>query len=369
MDFHKAFAEMDEDGSGEISRSELEGYMRRHNYAETFVQKWLNLFDSDGDGSITYREYCDTLGLRPRKDVVDALDDIKTTSSRSQRKGRLDKKPSSDKSMVEQIELKAETAKTSQKSPDKKDRPLSEKKVHVSEGKKENSRISSTVSKYSRSEGFRKKALYRYVGKEESTTKTKPEESAATTKPKGRHPRAYETERAKAKKQLRPVKSFKQHKRRLRPSITPGTILILLAGPHKGKRVVFLKQLSSGLLLVTGPFKYNGVPLRRLHQKLVIATKTKLNISDVKVPERVDDNYFRRAKTEEKKNKQKRHDILFAETKEAYKISAERKEDQKVVDSQIVQSIKSMEDGSYVRGYLCTKFGLFHHDLPHKMVF
>lgn len=50
-----------------------------------------------------------------------------------------------------------------------------------------------------------------------------------------------------------------------------------------------------------GPFKINGVPLRRCNQSYVIATSTKVDVSGVDVSN-IDDKYFAK-KAEQKKKK------------------------------------------------------------------
>merc|ERR1719231_2042495 len=73
-----------------------------------------------------------------------------------------------------------------------------------------------------------------------------------------------------------------------RKCITPGSVVILLSGRFRGKRVVVLKRLETGLLLVSGPYKLNGVPLKRVNAAYVIPTSSKLNVSGVDVS-KVDD--------------------------------------------------------------------------------
>jgi len=188
---------------------------------------------------------------------------------------------------------------------------------------------------------------------------------------KKKAPRFYPTEDLRGKRNQKKSnkvdsreKKPTRHSKKLRPTITPGTVLILLAGKHKGKHVVFLKQLESGLLLTTGPWKINGAPLRRVNQRYVIATRTKLDISGVKLEATLNDAYFRRIKTKASKDAG-----IFDQKKEEYKPSEQRVKDQVAVDQQILQAIKAHPDGKAFRGYLSSLFQLKNKQYPHQMIF
>merc|ERR1712226_499128 len=97
----------------------------------------------------------------------------------------------------------------------------------------------------------------------------------------------------------------KRHKPKapkLRAGVEPGRVLILLAGRFRGKRVVCLKQLKSGLLCVTGPFKVNGVPVRRVNQAYTMSTAAKVEVAE---PKSVTDDSFKKEAAKKRTRSQK----------------------------------------------------------------
>ncbi|KAF8663425.1 hypothetical protein AX16_000995 [Volvariella volvacea WC 439] len=163
-----------------------------------------------------------------------------------------------------------------------------------------------------------------------------------------------------------PKKSRKHPKiAKLRPSIIPGTVLILLAGRFRGKRVVFLKQLESGLLLVTGPYKLNGVPLRRVNQAYVIATSTKVDLSGFQVDAKINDAYF--AKPAAKSARSAEEEFFDGDKPKAKEAFPESKAaDQKAVDQALIASIKKTDN---LAKYLRATWGLSKGQYPHQLVF
>ncbi|KCV72810.1 50S ribosomal protein L6e [Fonticula alba] len=157
----------------------------------------------------------------------------------------------------------------------------------------------------------------------------------------------------------------KNHKKnkpaKVRASIVPGAVLILLAGRFKGTRVVCLKQLNSGLLVVSGPFKVNGVPLRRVNPAYVIATSTKVDISGVNT-EKFTDEYFKRPAD----TKTRGAEDFFAQHKETTQIDAGRIADQKETDKALLAAINKTP---LLKGYLGAKFTLSKGQFPHAMKF
>ena len=178
-----------------------------------------------------------------------------------------------------------------------------------------------------------------------------------------------------AKKVSRKSNSFST----VRKSITPGTIAIMLAGRFRGRRVVIVKQLpKNGPLVISGPMKLNGVPLRRVNSRYVIATSTKIDVSGVDTS-KITPEVFQRAKAEKRvksegefmgdKAKKTAEAKAKKTTKAAKKsvVSEARAALQKSVDAALIAAIKKDTQGKEKSGYLRSVFTVKPGDAPHRM--
>ena len=181
---------------------------------------------------------------------------------------------------------------------------------------------------------------------------------------------AEENKGLRLKKNWYPVSNLKAHFKRkckipkkshISAELTPGQVVIILSGRFRGRRVVFLKKLESGLLLVTGPYKYNGVPLKRVNAAYVLPTNTKINV-DGKVAESINDKFFSRVI----KKKKKEEDFFVEEKAKKERITDERKKAQNDVDTVVK---KAVDDVPMMKQYLRNRFALKDGDKPHLMKF
>ena len=181
---------------------------------------------------------------------------------------------------------------------------------------------------------------------------------------------AEENKGLKLKKNWYPVSDFKGHfvrkckipkKTHISAELVPGQVVILLSGRFRGRRVVYLKKLESGLLLVTGPYKYNGVPLKRVNAAYVLPTNTKLEV-DGKVADSIKDEFFKRKDLKFEKEE----DFFVEEKAKRERVTDERKKGQNDVDTKVKEAVDKVP---MMKEYLRNRFALKSGDKPHLMKF
>ena len=181
---------------------------------------------------------------------------------------------------------------------------------------------------------------------------------------------AEENKGLKLKKNWYPVSDLKTHFKRkckipkkshISAELVPGQVVILLSGRFRGRRVVYLKNLESNLLLVTGPYKYNGVPLKRVNAAYVLPTNTKLEV-DGKVADSINDDFFKRIEISRESEK----DFFVEDKTKKERVTEERKKAQNDVDTVVKAAVDKVP---MMKEYLRNRFALKSGDKPHLMKF
>jgi large subunit ribosomal protein L6e len=131
--------------------------------------------------------------------------------------------------------------------------------------------------------------------------------------------------------------------------------LLLFSSSFSTLQFLFYSMNTSFVLSITGPYTLNGVPLRRVNQRYVIGTSTKVPLDGIDVSN-IDDSFFAREEKSEAAPVEGRGTVT----------SDARKSAQKSVDEKLTANIAKVE---MLQAYLQAKFSLSGSDRPHALKF
>lgn len=102
-----------------------------------------------------------------------------------------------------------------------------------------------------------------------------------------------------------------------------------------------------------------------------IVTSVKLDVSGVKIPEHINDKYFKSRKNIRLKGKtgKKGEGNIFDTKARSYKPTYQHRKDQVDIDKQLLDAVRKNPDKKLMLAYLGSYFTLRNRMYPHKMRF
>ena len=95
-------------------------------------------------------------------------------------------------------------------------------------------------------------------------------------------------------------------------NIKIGSVIILLSSNFQGRKAILLKITKSGLFVISGPYKINGVPLRRVNPRYIIPTHVAIDINGINTTILNDEYFIALKKSQKNQNNNLKNRITMA---------------------------------------------------------
>jgi large subunit ribosomal protein L6e len=95
-------------------------------------------------------------------------------------------------------------------------------------------------------------------------------------------------------------------------NIKIGSVIILLSSNFQGRKAILLKITKSGLFVISGPYKINGIPLRRVNPRYIIPTHVEIDLNGINTTILSDEYFMALKKSQRSENNNFKNRIIMA---------------------------------------------------------